>query len=69
MKATLLVLIALWIWIIYEMKKAPLNKNKYPMKETLGMIKFFFISVPVFLMVYCSVMIYIEIKEYIKKYE
>ena len=39
------------------------------MKETLGMIKFFFISVPVFLMVYCSVMIYIEIKEYIKKYE
>ena len=39
------------------------------MKETLQMIKFFFISVPVFLMVYCSVMIYIEIKEYIKKYE
>jgi len=39
------------------------------MKETLRMIKFFFISVPVFLMVYCSVMIYIEIKEYIKKYE
>jgi hypothetical protein len=39
------------------------------MKETLGMIKFFFIAVPVFLMVYCSAMIYIEIKEYIKKYE
>jgi len=39
------------------------------MKETLGIIKFFFISVPVFLLVYCSVMIYIEIKEYIKKYE
>jgi hypothetical protein len=39
------------------------------MKETLGMIKFFFISVPVFILVYCSVMIYIEIKEYIKKYE
>ena len=39
------------------------------MKETLQLIKFFFISVPVFLMVYCSVMIYIEIKEYIKKYE
>jgi hypothetical protein len=33
------------------------------MKETLGMIKFFFISVPVFLLVYCSVMIYVEIKE------
>jgi hypothetical protein len=39
------------------------------MKETLTMIKFFFISVPIFLLVYCSVMIYIEIKEYIKKYE
>ena len=39
------------------------------MKETLGMIKFFFISVPVFLLVYCSVMIYIQIKEYIQKYE
>jgi hypothetical protein len=39
------------------------------MKETLGMIKFFFISVPVFILVYCSVMIYIEIKEYIRKYE
>ena len=39
------------------------------MKETLGMIKFFFIAVPVFIMVYCSVMICIEIKEYIKKYE
>jgi len=33
------------------------------MKETLGMIKFFFISVPLFLLVYCSVMIYVEIKE------
>ena len=39
------------------------------MKETLGMIKFFFISVPVFLCVYCSVMIFTEIKEYIQKYE
>ena len=39
------------------------------MKETLGMIKFFFIAVPVFLMVYCSVMIFTEIKEYIQKYE
>jgi len=39
------------------------------MKETLSMIKFLFISVPVFLLVYCSVMICIEIKEYIKKYE
>jgi hypothetical protein len=33
------------------------------MKETLQMLKFFFISVPVFLMVYCSVMIYVELKE------
>ena len=33
------------------------------MKETLGMIKFFFISVPVFLLVYCTVMIYVELKE------
>ncbi len=39
------------------------------MKETIQMFKFFFISVPVFLLVYCSVMIYIEIKEYIQKYE
>lgn len=33
------------------------------MKETLAMIKFFFISVPVFLLVYCTVMIYVELKE------
>lgn len=33
------------------------------MKETLQMIKFFFISVPVFLLVYCTVMIYVELKE------
>jgi len=37
------------------------------MKQTLELIKFFFISVPVFLIVYCSAMLYIEIKEYIKK--
>jgi len=37
------------------------------MKETLGMIKFFFISVPVFLLVYCFVMLAIEIKEKIIK--
>jgi hypothetical protein len=37
------------------------------MKETLGMLKFIFISVPVFLCVYCSVMIYIEIKEKLTK--
>ena len=33
------------------------------MKETLQMLKFFFISVPVFLLVYCTVMIYVELKE------
>jgi hypothetical protein len=33
------------------------------MKETLGMIKFLFISVPIFLLVYCTVMIYVELKE------
>ena len=33
------------------------------MKETLQMIKFFFISVPVFLCVYCTIMIYVELKE------
>lgn len=33
------------------------------MKETLAMIKFFFISVPVFILVYCTVMIYVELKE------
>jgi len=37
------------------------------MKETLGMIKFFFISVPLFIVVYCSAMVAIEIKEYLKK--
>jgi hypothetical protein len=37
------------------------------MKQTLELIKFFFISVPVFLIVYCSAMFYIEIKEFIKR--
>ena len=37
------------------------------MKETLGMLKFFFISVPVFIVVYCSAMAAIEIKEYLRK--
>jgi hypothetical protein len=37
------------------------------MKATLGMIKFFFIAVPVFLVVYCSAMAVIEIKEYLRK--
>ena len=37
------------------------------MKETLGMIKFFFISVPVFIVVYFSAMAAIEIKEYLRK--
>jgi len=31
------------------------------------LLKFFFISVPVFLVVYCTAMICIEIKEFIKR--
>jgi len=37
------------------------------MKATLGMLKFFFISVPVFIVVYCSAMAVVEIKELIRK--
>lgn len=37
------------------------------MKATLGMLKFFFISVPLFIVVYCSAMAVIEIKEYLRK--
>jgi|TARA_R110000868_G_C10573770_1_gene737994 hypothetical protein len=37
------------------------------MKATLGMLKFFFIAVPVFIVVYCSAMAAIEIKEYLRK--
>ena len=37
------------------------------MKETLGMIKFFFIAVPFFIVVYCGAMAVIEIKEYLSK--
>jgi hypothetical protein len=37
------------------------------MKQTLELLKFFFISVPVFLLVYCSAMLCIEIKEFIKR--
>jgi len=37
------------------------------MKETLGMLKFFFIAVPVFIVVYCSAMGVIEVKEYLRK--
>jgi len=36
-------------------------------KNTLQMLKFFFISVPVFLIVYCTAMTIIEIKELIRK--
>jgi hypothetical protein len=39
------------------------------MKATLGMIKFFFIAVPVFIVVYASAMALIEIKDYIKRYK
>jgi len=37
------------------------------MKATLEMLKFFFISVPIFLVVYCTAMTIIEIKEFIRK--
>jgi hypothetical protein len=37
------------------------------MKNAIGMFKFFFISVPVFMVVYCTAMAVIEIKELIKK--
>jgi hypothetical protein len=37
------------------------------MKAILGMLKFFFISVPVFIIVYCTLMAAIEIKELIRK--
>ena len=37
------------------------------MKATLGMLKFFFIAVPVFIVVYCSAMALVEIKELIRK--
>jgi hypothetical protein len=37
------------------------------MKEIIGMLKFFFIAVPVFIVVYCSAMAVVELKELIKK--
>ena len=37
------------------------------MKATLGMLKFFFIAVPVFIVVYFSAMAVVEIKELIRK--
>jgi hypothetical protein len=37
------------------------------MKETIGMLKFFFIAVPLFIVVYCSAMALIQIKELIRK--
>ena len=37
------------------------------MKATLGMLKFFFIAVPVFIVVYGFVMTAVEIKEYLRK--
>ena len=37
------------------------------MKSTLGMLKFFFIAVPVFIVVYCGAMAVVEIKELIRK--
>ena len=35
--------------------------------KLLELLKFFFISVPIFLVVYCTAMIYFEIKEFIKR--
>jgi len=37
------------------------------MKKTLELLRFFFISVPVFLAVYCTEMLFIEIKDLIKR--
>ena len=37
------------------------------MKQTIGMLKFFFIAVPVFIVVYFSAIAAIEIKEYLRK--
>jgi len=40
----------------------------HPMKiKPLELLRFFFISVPVFLVVYCTVMLFIEIKDLIKR--
>lgn len=36
-------------------------------KNTFGMLRFFFIAVPVFLCVYSAAMIAFEIKRYVKK--
>ena len=38
-------------------------------KNTIGMIHFFFIAVPVFIVVYASAMAMIEIKDYLKRYK
>ena len=35
--------------------------------KPLELLRFFFISVPIFLVVYCSVMLFIEIKDLIKR--
>jgi hypothetical protein len=37
------------------------------MKATIGMLKFFFIAIPVFLCVYSVTMLAFEIKHYLKK--
>jgi hypothetical protein len=39
------------------------------MKETIGMLKFFFLAVPIFIVVYCTAMAVVEIKEYFIKYK
>ena len=38
-------------------------------KNTLGMIHFIFIAVPVFIVVYFTAMAMMEIKDYLKRYK
>jgi len=45
-----------------------MNLKMHPMKsKPLELIRFFLIALPVFIIVYCTVLIYIEIKEVIKR--
>ena len=45
-----------------------MNLKMHPMKsKPLELIRFFLISLPVFIIVYCTAMICIEIKEFIKR--
>jgi hypothetical protein len=45
-----------------------MNLKMHPMKsKPLELIRFFLVALPVFIIVYCTAMICIEIKEFIKK--